>query len=170
MNELLSLLGIGIFTGIFAIIFSIFVLLFKMICYFRIFGKAGENIWKSIIPLYNTATLAKISNLSPYLGFVMALLYLLANFISISLLQLIIYLSYAIFSIILNIKLSKTFNLSIGFAIGMILFPNIFYAILAFGPFEYIGSLDRKYRSDNAFNLNGNHVKDYEPKSDFFKD
>lgn len=171
MNQLLSLLGIGLLSGMIAMIFSIFIFIFKLICQFKIFDKADQSAWKALIPLYNTATLAKISDLSPYLGFFMSLLYVCTNFIQLPpLLELIIYFSYIIFSIVLNIKLSKSFDLSIGFAIGMTIFPTLFYAILAFGPFEYIGVYSKKYRSNNVFSLNGNNVTDYEPKSDFFKD
>jgi len=170
VSEIINALGIGIFTGTFALILSIFISIFNIICMFKIFDKSGESSWKAIIPFYNTATLAKISDLSPYLGFFMAILYSCADFITSSSLQVIINLSYLIFYIILTVNLAKKFNFSAIWAIlGMFFFPTIFYAILAFGPFSYIGTKEQINKMNHAFNLNGND-KEYEPQSDFFKD
>lgn len=170
MTEIMGALGIGIFTGTVALIFSIFVSIFNIICMFKIFNKSGESSWKAIIPFYNQATLAKISDLSPYLGFFMAILYFCVEFVTSSSLQVIINLSYLIYSIILTVNLAKKFNFSAIIAIlGMFFFPTIFYAILAFGPFTYIGSQKQMNKINHAFNLNGTN-KEYEPQSDFFRD
>lgn len=170
MNQIMNILGTTFLVGTLALIIKLFVSIFNVICIFKLFDKAGENYLKALIPFYNTATLAKITDLSPYMGFFMALIYFFTNFIESSSLISIINFAYLIFSITLTIKLAKKFNFSAIIAIVLtFLSPTIFYAILAFGPFDYIGSKTKIDRANHAFKLNGN-IQDYEPQSDFFKD
>ncbi len=42
----------------------------QIIAMWKLYGKAGEKGWKSIIPVYNMVILFKISGLSPWLLFV----------------------------------------------------------------------------------------------------
>lgn len=112
----------------YSIVLVIFYVLL-IIAQWKIFTKAGEAGWKSLIPVYNAIVLFKIIGLSPWL----LLLYLLAwipvvgGIISLVLL------------IISMVKLGKAFNKSTGFIVGLIFLPAIFELILGFGSAEYVG-------------------------------
>lgn len=110
-------------------LFAIAIAVVQIIAMWKIFTKAGEAGWKSIVPVYNLITLYKIIGLSPWLLFVY-----LASFIpfvgSIAILVL---------NIFQNIYLSKSFGKSGGFTVGLIFLTPIFYMILGFGKDEYVG-------------------------------
>lgn len=161
-------LFIAAFTfGSIAIFLRLSITIFNYFLYSKILEKAGKVSWIGYVPIYNIVELAKISKLNA-VWIIFIVLRIFLELVELSpLLQLAINCLALISLILLNIKLAKAFDLSILFAIGMILFPTIFYAILAFGPFYYILKKDN---SIDAFALNNNHSKDYEPQSDFFKD
>ncbi|WP_462392071.1 DUF5684 domain-containing protein [Clostridium cadaveris] len=106
--------------------FSVYSVWFTLICLisilpmWKIFEKAGQDGWKSIIPIYNTIILLKICGLSPFL--------VILSFIP--------YVTF-ILSIILWYNLSKAFGKGIGFTLGLIFLDVIFLFILAFGSNEY---------------------------------
>lgn len=109
------------FTSTFClIILSIYVLL--VIAWWKIFQKAGEAGWKSLIPLYNTYILFKISWGNGWL--------FLLGFIPVVSL---------VMTIIMDVKLSRAFGHGTGFAIGLFLIPNIFTLILGFDSSTYLG-------------------------------
>lgn len=102
------------------IILSIYVLL--VIAWWNIFKKAGEAGWKSLIPLYNTYILFQISWGNGWL--------FLLDFIPV--------VNFVV-NIIMSVKLSRAFGHGTGFAIGLILIPNIFTLILGFDSSTYLG-------------------------------
>jgi hypothetical protein len=125
-------------TGLWATIFAMlgFFLLIGtivgvllIIAMWKIFKKAGEEGWKSIIPVYNLVVLFKIAGLSPWL----VLVYLLGG---IPVIGGLIALGMTIY---LSINVAKVFGKSTGFAIGLLLLSPIFYMILAFGDSVYVG-------------------------------
>ena len=58
--------AIGAMLGIYLLILLVIYVL-QIIAMWKIFSKAGEAGWKSIIPIYNAVILFKISGLSPWL-------------------------------------------------------------------------------------------------------
>ena len=101
-----------------------------LISMFKIFKKAGQNPWKSLIPIYNYVILYKISGMSPL--FLLTLILFLIPKIGL--------ISFIIWNIVDATQkslLAKKFNKSIWFIIGMILCDFIFYPILAFGKSKY---------------------------------
>ena len=89
-------------------------------CLWKIFQKAGEPGWASIIPIYNSVIQLKIVRkpwwwlllmLIPYIGFI-----------------------WAIWAVNL---LCKSFGKSEGFTVGVLFLPFIFLPILAFGDATY---------------------------------
>lgn len=112
---------------IFAWIIGMTVAVLQIIAMWKIFSKAGEEGWKSIIPVYNIITLFKIAGLSPLL----VLVYL------VTIIPFIGYLAVLALTVYLNIKLGKAFGKSEGFIVGMILLGPIFYLMLAFGDSTY---------------------------------
>ena len=109
-------------------IFILIILILTIIANWKIFSKAGEKGWKSIIPIYNTVILFKIAGLSGW----WVLVYFIAAFIpdvgSLICLGITIYLMY---------KLAKSFGKGGGFTVGLVLLNTIFMMILAFGKAEY---------------------------------
>lgn len=88
----------------------------------KIFNKAGEYGWKSIIPVYNIIVLFKLVGMNPW----MILLYLVP-------------IANIVVMILFNIKLAKAFGKGGGFAAGLIFLNTIFTLILGFGSAEYVG-------------------------------
>lgn len=93
-----------------------------IIAMWKIFSKAGQGGWKSIIPIYNVYTLCKVADGCGW-----------------KFLLLIIPIVNVIYYIMLMFRLAKAFGKGIGFTIGLLLLPNIFTLILAFGKSQYIG-------------------------------
>ena len=101
---------------------SVIVCVILIIAWWKLFEKAGEAGWKSLIPFYNTYTLVKIAD-----GNGIKFLLLLIPVVNI------------IFGIILALRIAKAFGKSGGFALGLILLSPIFMAILGFSDSQYLG-------------------------------
>jgi len=131
MDYSVALLELGQFLLIaLGIAFIISILL--IICQWNIFKKAGEKGWKALIPVYNTYIYLKICGISGWF-----LLIHLLPFIGIEELQDFTTAISFIFSIYSSYRLSKVFGHGIGYTIGLVLLPFVFYPILAFGSSEY---------------------------------
>lgn len=120
---------------IYYIIVSIVAILL-IVAQWKIFTKAGEKGWKSIIPIYNLVTLFKIIGLSPWL----ILVYLLTAIPFVG------WIIAIVMEVITAIYLGKSFGKETGFIVGLALLPNIFELILGFGSAEYVGP----YKKENA--------------------
>lgn len=120
--------ALGAFFGVF-LLFTLAILIIQIIAYWKLFNKAGEKGWKSIIPIYNVITLFKISGLSPWIvcAYLLGFIPIVGGLI---ILGISIYQSYS---------LAKSFGKGAGFTVGLVLLPPIFYMILAFSKDEYIG-------------------------------
>lgn len=112
-------------------IIMLIIIILQIVAMWKVFKKAGEPGWMSIIPILNLVTLFKISGLSPLL----VLVYLVG----------IIPIVGPIVCLILTIyqanSLSKSFGKTAGFTVGLVLLAPIFYMILGFGKSEYIGTV-----------------------------
>ena len=106
--------GIG---GLFGLVVAVVVIAGM----WKIFVKAGEPGWAAIIPIYNLYIITKITAKPIW----WLLLLLLCPFINI------------VFGILLTVALAKSFGKGVGFAIGMILLPFVFYPMLGFGDATY---------------------------------
>ena len=120
-NGVSSGLAAGFSAAYLIVLLVVFVLL--VIAYWKIFEKAGEAGWKSIVPIYNTYIITKIATGN-------GLLFLLILIPGVGAL---------IWEILLAVKLSKAFGKGVGFILGLIFLPNIFWLILGFGGSQYIG-------------------------------
>lgn len=101
---------------------SFAVAILGIVAMWKIFEKAGEPGWASIIPFYNIYVLFKITWGSGW-----KFLLLLIPFANI------------VIAIITMVKLAKAFGKSGGFAVGLIFLSIIFYCILAFDQSQYQG-------------------------------
>ena len=91
------------------------------------FEKAGEAGWKGIIPFYNIWVLMEIIGRP---GWWLILFFVpVVNFI---------------IWIIVCLDLAKSFDHGTGFAIGLMIFPFIFFIILGWGEAQYQGALAGK--------------------------
>ena len=107
--------GIG---GIVGLIIGIVII----VGFWKVYTKAGQPGWASIIPIYNAYILCKIVG-KP--GWWVILLFIpFVNFI---------------IWIIIALDLAKSFGKSVGFAIGLILLSFVFIPILGFGDATYKG-------------------------------
>ncbi len=120
----------------------------QIVANWRIFTKAGEAGWKSIIPIYGDYIAYKISwrtsyfwltiilgAISSYLTSLTAdggsfLLSALAGLLSLVLL---------VFSFMYSLKRARAFGKGVGFALGLFFFEPIFLVILGFGDARYLG-------------------------------
>lgn len=112
----------------FAII-GFIVLIITIIGMWKIFSKAGQAGWKSLIPIYNLVTLFKIAGISPWLvlGYLASIIPVIGGLVALGI------------TIYYNVKLAKAFGKSGLFAVGLILFSPIFTCILGFGSAQYEG-------------------------------
>ncbi len=101
---------------------SLIAAIIAIVAMWKIFTKAGEAGWKSIIPFLNLYTLVKIAD-----GKGIKFLLFLIPIVNV------------IFGFMLYIRLAKAFGKSTGFGIGLIFLNFIFILILAFGDAQYIG-------------------------------
>lgn len=101
----------------------------QLVAMWKLYSKAGEKGWKSIVPIYNAVILFKISGLSPWL--------LLVYFAVI--IPFIGWIAPIALNAVLAYKLAKSYGKDGGWAVGLYFLPSIFYMILAFGKSEYVG-------------------------------
>ncbi len=120
-----AIAGIMLFVSLIALVIGII----QIIAMWKIFTKAGEKGWKSIIPIYNFVILFKISGLSPWL----ILVYLAA------IIPFIGWIAPTAIAALLSYKLAISFGKDGGWAVGLYFLPSIFYMILGFGKSEYVG-------------------------------
>jgi hypothetical protein len=104
----------------FMTIVSLVITLVGIVALWKVFTKAGQPGWASIIPIYNLYIWCKIVGRPAW----WILLWLIC---------------FPIFYIILSIDLAKSFGKGIGFGIGLIFLPFIFLLILGFGSAQYQG-------------------------------
>jgi hypothetical protein len=91
----------------------------------KIFEKAGEKGWKSIIPIYNIYIFFKIVNIPPW-----------------AIVLLIIPVVGGLLALYAHFKFANAFNKGLAFGFLVVLFPWIAFPLLGFGSYTY----DDKYR------------------------
>lgn len=144
MEDILSAIIAGL--AAYAVVALIWYIIL-IVANWKIFTKAGEAGWKSIIPFLNTFVLFKISwnammfwvmlGASVLGGVFTALAGDEGGFLSI--LALICYLVVLVITIMQVHKLSKSFGHGIGFTLGLLFLSPIFTLILGLGKSQYIG-------------------------------
>ena len=130
--------AIGAYLGIILVITLVLAIL-QIIAMWKIFTKAKEAGWKSLIPIYNLITYYKISGISPWLVLVVFALWILA-IIPNPVLAIIAIIGAFIINVYQNHKLSKSFDKSFLFTLGLIFLSPIFQLILGLGNSQYIGA------------------------------
>jgi hypothetical protein len=105
-----------------SMIFGLLVALLIIVAMWKVFTKAGQPGWASIIPIYNLYIWCKIVG-RPW-WWILLMLIPFVNFI---------------IAIILSIDLAKSFGKGVGFGLGLALLGFIFWPILGFGSAQYQG-------------------------------
>jgi hypothetical protein len=105
-----------------SIIISLLIGLLIIVAMWKVFTKAGQPGWASIIPIYNLYIWCKIVG-RPW-WWILLMLIPFVNFIIL---------------IILCIDTAKSFGKGVGFGIGLALLGVIFWPILGFGSAQYQG-------------------------------
>ena len=150
-SELASAIGATIAgAAVLYILIAVALAVLMIIAYWKIFTKAGEKGWKSIILFYNGHVMYKITWKPLWFWLLLAAAVVCSAFESkysadqSVMAYGIIAIVAGIFEVVIIIKqlvyLSKSFGKSGGFAVGLLLLPVIFYPILAFGSAKYIGN------------------------------
>lgn len=91
-----------------------------LVSIWKVFVKAGKPGWASLIPLYNAYVLLKIAGKPGW--WLLLLLIPLVNLV---------------FGFLTMLAFSERFGKGVGYALGLIFLPFIFYPILAFGESSY---------------------------------
>ena len=108
--------GIGLVGGLISLAFIVLMIASM----WRVFTKAGQPGWASIVPIYNIVVLLKITGKPVW--WIVGLLIPLVNFVVM---------------ILLCIALAKAFGKGGGFAVGLILLSFVFIPMLAFSDATY---------------------------------
>jgi len=106
----------------FSTIIALLIALLLIVAMWKVFTKAGQPGWASIIPIYNLYIWCKIVG-RPW-WWIILMLIPFVNFIV---------------CIILCIDLAKSFGKGVGFGLGLALLGIIFFPILGFGSAQYQG-------------------------------
>lgn len=122
----------------------------QIVANWKIFTKAGQAGWKSIIPIYGDYVSYKIAWQTSYfwLSFILEVVVSCIDTfmnptgenIACAAIVILINLVLAVISIMYCVKLSRAFGRGIGFAIGLIFLQPIFLLILAFSDSQYYGA------------------------------
>ena len=120
----------------------------QVIGYWKVFTKAGEPGWKSIIPFYNLFIQYRLT-WKTVMFWITILLAVIGGVLSkdteavpawiggvVSIASTVIY-TIGLF------KLSKSFGHGVGFTIGLLFFGPLFMIILGFGKSKYIGNTSK---------------------------
>jgi len=106
--------------GAMGLLFSLAFIALMIASLWKVFTKAGQPGWASIVPIYNFLVILQIIG-KPW-WWIIGMIIPFVNFV--------------VF-IMLAIELARVFGKGIGYAIGLILLPFVFYPMLAFGDATY---------------------------------
>jgi hypothetical protein len=112
------------FGAIFGVILipALIISVIVIISYWKIFEKAGKPGWAAIIPIYNIIVLLEI--VGKPVWWIILFIIPCVNII---------------FLVWTTNLLSKSFGQSEGFTVGLLLLGVVFYPILGFGNYKYLG-------------------------------
>ncbi len=137
---------LGVLMGALTVVIAIAVVWYvlEVIGCWRVFTKAGEPGWKSIIPFYDNYILYKISWAPGWFWVYLILVVAYAGLSEIgntvlAIIAIICTVGAVVIGFIDNYKLSRAYGHGLGFAIGLFLFQPIFLMVLGFGSSEYEG-------------------------------
>jgi hypothetical protein len=101
---------------------SIAVAVLQIAALWPIFVKAGDPGWASVVPIYNLVVLFRIAEMP-----VWCLLLMFVPIVNL------------VIAILVVLRLAWTFGKGLGFSLGLVFLPFVFYPLLGFGAAEYRG-------------------------------
>ena len=111
----------AIIGGVISSLIGLAITVLMIVGMWKIFVKAGQPGWASIIPIYNLYVICQITA-KPVWWLLLLIFCPFINFIVL---------------ILLTIALAKSFEKGAGFALGMVFLPFVFYPILGFSDATY---------------------------------
>ncbi len=105
------------------IVFYLVFIAFGVVIQWRVYEKAGKPGWGCLIPIYNVFLMLEIVGRP---GWWIALLFIPGVNV--------------VISIIITFDLAASFGEGVGFGFGLLFLSMIFWAILAFGDYQYQGA------------------------------
>jgi len=109
-------------TGNITLLIYLAILILIIASFWKVFTKAGQPGWASIIPIYNIIVMLQIVG-RPWWWLLLMLIPIVG----------------LVIAIIVSIDMAKSFGKGAGFGIGLALLGFIFYPILGFGSAKYVG-------------------------------
>lgn len=154
INVFLSAFGL-----VFLFMFGLCLIIFAFIAIAKamMFVKAQRKSWAVIIPFYSDYVIFDMATGKGFLGIIYACISYLSLFLPIcqlicncdtGWLKLLITCISLILIVFMKFKLAKKFGHGIGFCLGLLLLPIIFYPILGFGKSEYKSENEIKNKKD----------------------
>lgn len=143
-------------TGALAVFFAVygFIIIFSLITYviaaigkWKVFEKAGKPGWAAIIPIYSTIVMLEIIG-KPIWWIVLIIFVPCANIV---------------FLIWTYNLLSKSYGQSEGFTVGLVLLPVIFFPILGFGNYQYLGPSAKEAQGFQPFDPSTTYRDPFNP-------
>lgn len=140
--------GTGMFAAIFGTYFFllIIVVVVSLASLWKIYKKAGQKGWESVIPIYNIIVLLKIVELPIWY---IALLFV--PFVQ-------IYIFFKIY-----IELAHKFGKTTAYGFGLALLGVVFLPMLAFGNNTYKSNSGSAFAANNSMNINPEMQQNYSP-------
>lgn len=148
--------GLGALIGsflTFIIVGAIIYYVLLVVAWWKLFSKAGEKGWKSIIPIYNFYVQCRLTWSTKFF-WIIFIVGLLASIFSglaptlaspisgiFSIASLVLAIAFAVFLIISEYRLSKAYGHGAGFTVGLVIFNFIFMLVLGLGKSEYKGNV-----------------------------
>ncbi|MFA5403903.1 MAG: DUF5684 domain-containing protein [Ignavibacteria bacterium] len=112
--------GAAVVMGIIMFLIYAAIIIVMIAGMWKIFVKAGKPGWAAIIPIYNIIVLLEIVGRPMW----WILIYLICSPVA---------------AIVISLDLAKSFGKDIGYGIGLIIIPIVFYPMLGFGSATYVG-------------------------------
>ena len=139
---------VGAFVGV-TVVAMIVWYVFQVIADWKIFAKAGEPGWKSLIPIYNVYVEYSLC-WNGLMGLVYMVALLCTNMLRITeaspTWKLILFCALAVVAVVIHImqsiRLARSFGKGTGFGVCLILFGPIARLVLGFGSARYVGKED----------------------------
>ncbi|MGN0308947.1 MAG: DUF5684 domain-containing protein [Lachnospiraceae bacterium] len=135
LSALYAILGVVIVIG-----FIIWIL--TIIARWRIFEKAGEAGWKSIIPFYSDYIMYKFCWDVKFFWITLgiSIASMIFSTMEIGFLVMLCYIALIVITVMMYNKLSISFGQGTAFTVGLVLLNTIFLLILGFGSAQYQGN------------------------------
>ncbi len=126
LGAILGVVMVVLMLLIYLVMFLVFmaIALAPIVGHWKLYGKAGRPGWAAIVPVYNKIVHLEITGRP--IWWVAMLFIPIANIV---------------FSFIMHLDMAKAFGKDVGWGIGLIFLPWLFYPLMGFGDATYQGPI-----------------------------